>query len=216
MKIVKVNDDFIEYLNKIDKKVSLNKQEKRPYIGICFSINDYDYFAPLTSPKSKHKKMKNNLDFHKIKNGDLGCINLNNMIPVSKNEIINFNIKSSPDYFLLSKQLNYINSDRKIILSKAKKLYSKITEIENSYFHSRSCNFKLLEKAKDLYKETLLNGVDVYQVFLLNQSKDNLDIIKDLIEDIKNNSNTSDDKINIMLEIAEVNFILEKKKEHNR
>ena len=58
--------------------------------------------------------------------------------------------------------------------------------------------------------------MDVYQVFLLNQSKDNLDIIKDLIEDIKNNSNTSDDKINIMLEIAEVNFILEKKKEHNR
>ena len=38
-------------LNKIDKKVSLNKQEKRPYIGICFSINDYDYIAPLTSPK---------------------------------------------------------------------------------------------------------------------------------------------------------------------
>ena len=44
-----------------------------------------EYFAPLSSPKPKHKNMKNTLDFFKIKNGELGAVNFNNMIPVNKN-----------------------------------------------------------------------------------------------------------------------------------
>ena len=40
------------------------------------------YFAPLSSPKQKHLKMKNDIDFYKLSNGKLGAINFNNMIPV--------------------------------------------------------------------------------------------------------------------------------------
>lgn len=53
--------------------------------GILFKIDTFEYFAPLSSPKLKHIKMKNTLDFLKIKNGELGAINFNNMIPVMKN-----------------------------------------------------------------------------------------------------------------------------------
>lgn len=50
-----------------------------------FQIDTCEYFAPLSSPKPKHKNMKNTIDFFKIKDGELGAVNFNNMIPVNEN-----------------------------------------------------------------------------------------------------------------------------------
>ena len=61
---------------------SYDVKEKRPFVGIILKINNINYFAPLSSPKEKHKKMKNNIDFLKINNGRDGVINLNNMIQI--------------------------------------------------------------------------------------------------------------------------------------
>ena len=87
LKIVSVNSDYCDYLRKFDNRVSYNKYEKelRPFIGILFKIQTYEYFAPLSSPKTKHQKMKNTVDFFKIQNGELGAVNFNNMIPVNSN-----------------------------------------------------------------------------------------------------------------------------------
>ena len=66
-----------------------------------------EYFVPLSSPKEKHLKMKNTLDFLKLDNGKLGAINFNNMIPVTGNNytLVNFDKenKSASDikYILL-------------------------------------------------------------------------------------------------------------------
>ena len=86
LRIVRVDSDYCDYLRKFDNKVAYNKNEKelRPFIGILFEINECEYFAPLSSPKPKHKNMKNTIDFLKIKNGELGAVNFNNMIPVKK------------------------------------------------------------------------------------------------------------------------------------
>lgn len=54
----------------------------RKYIGIVLEINGLSYFAPLSSFKQKHKKMKEGVDFIKIR--DYAVININNMIPVPK------------------------------------------------------------------------------------------------------------------------------------
>lgn len=83
-RIVKVDHEYCDYLRKFDNKVCYNKgsKELRPFIGILFTVNNYEYFAPLSSPKEKHKKMKNTLDFVKIDNGKLGAVNFNNMILV--------------------------------------------------------------------------------------------------------------------------------------
>lgn len=69
LKIVRVNPDYCDYLRKFDNKVAYNRNEKelRPFIGILFKIDTCQYFAPLASPKPKHKKMKNTVDFFKIK-----------------------------------------------------------------------------------------------------------------------------------------------------
>ena len=65
LKIVRVNTNYCDYLRKFDNKVPYNKNEKelRPFVGILFTINDCEYFAPLSSPKPKHLKMKNTIDF---------------------------------------------------------------------------------------------------------------------------------------------------------
>lgn len=82
MKLYNVTDAYVDYLRQFDSKVPDNKAEKRPFVGIVFSINGYNFFAPLSSPKPKHRGMKNMPDFHKINSGLQGAINFNNMIPI--------------------------------------------------------------------------------------------------------------------------------------
>ena len=68
MKLVIVENDYINYLKQFSKDVKENKNASRPYVGIILKVKDQYYFAPLASPKPKHKTMKDNLDFIKIKN----------------------------------------------------------------------------------------------------------------------------------------------------
>ena len=84
MKLYNVSENYILYLKMFDNMVTDNKDTKsnRPFVGIVFKINDVSYYAPLTSPKAKHKKMHNTFDFLKIKGGECGAINFNNMIPI--------------------------------------------------------------------------------------------------------------------------------------
>jgi protein AbiQ len=93
--ICKIKEDYIEYMNKFDSKVYYNKGEGRPYIGILFEINNFKYYAPLSSPKEKHQNMPENIKYVKIQNGEFGLLNLSNMIPVLDDVIINFDIRTS-------------------------------------------------------------------------------------------------------------------------
>ena len=106
LEIVKVNTDYCDYLRKVDNKVSYNKNEKelRPFIGVLFSIENCKYFAPLSSPKEKHKHMRNSLDFFKIKDGELGAVNFNNMIPVNGK---NYSLVDLNKKFSTSAELKY-------------------------------------------------------------------------------------------------------------
>lgn len=147
--------DYCDYLRKFDNRVSYNKYEKelRPFIGILFKIDACEYFAPLSSPKEKHKKMKNTVDFFKIKNGELGAINFNNMIPVKEDNysLVDLNketltISELKYQKLLREQLDWLNANYIQVKNKSKKLYQlyiggKLTE----NIKSRCCNFKLLE-----------------------------------------------------------------------
>lgn len=63
-----IDDNYIEYLSQFDKHIAYNKNEKRPYIGVVLIVENHYYFAPLFSPKQKHKTYKYNLTFFKIIN----------------------------------------------------------------------------------------------------------------------------------------------------
>ena len=167
MKIYHISNEYINYLKSFDPIVADNKNEKRPYIGTVIEINGNNYYAPFTSPKAKHQKMKNSLDFRKIDNGKLGAINLNNMIPVADNAVIpvNFNDVQDPAYKnLLQKQYVAINKDCKAIERTAKKLYDILTIPEENLTDQerkiklRCCNIKLLEEKS---KEFLLRRQNI-------------------------------------------------------
>ena len=163
LKIVRVSSDYCDYLRKFDNKVAYNKYEKelRPFIGILFKIDECEYFAPLSSPKEKHKKMKNTVDFFKIKNGELGAVNFNNMIPVSKNNysLVELNketltISEFKYQKLLREQLEWLNANYYQVKNKSFKLYNLYNNgklPEN--IMKRCCNFKLLEEKCKQYKK---------------------------------------------------------------
>lgn len=50
LKLVRVDSDYCDYLRKFDKRVIYNMDNKeiRPFIGVLFKVNNYEYFAPLS------------------------------------------------------------------------------------------------------------------------------------------------------------------------
>ena len=160
MKFYHIKEDYINYLRSFDKKVAINKNETRPYVGILLTIDSKNYFAPFTSPKPKHLKMKNSIDFRKINNGILGAINLNNMIPVVDEAIIPFSINTISDIkykTLLQNQYNFIKKDWDNIVKNAQKLYDLLTKPANKRTKyeiivcERCCDILLLEKIINNY-----------------------------------------------------------------
>ena len=87
IKIYGVKDAYIKYVSQDQEHLFLHERGSfgRKYIGVVIEINGLSYFAPLSSYKSKHMKMKESVDFIKIK--DYAVININNMIPVPKEQL---------------------------------------------------------------------------------------------------------------------------------
>ena len=131
LKLVVIDKDYCDYLRKYDNKVPYNfaKKQNRPFVGVLFNIGKIKYFAPLSSPKPKHLKMHNNIDFLKIDKGNLGAINFNNMIPVLNNNITLLNLESKylseEEYkLLLKKQIRWLNRHNYQVFNKSKHLYN--------------------------------------------------------------------------------------------
>ena len=162
MRICHIREEYVEYLRQKEPNVFINKNESRPYVGIVLTINDYTYYVPLSSPKVKHKKMKNTKDFHKIANGSYGVINFNRMIPVPKECIIHFDFANEPNALyraLLQKQYRYISDIEDVIIKKSNNIYNIFNKPDNELssfdlkIKKRCCDFELLEKMCDIYCE---------------------------------------------------------------
>lgn len=159
-----IDDNYIRYLSKFDKHIAYNKNEKRPYIGVILVVEEHYYFAPLFSPKQKHKTYKDNLTFFKIVNdktkNDLGIIRFSDMIPVPQDCVYLLDIKNKSYGYkrLLSEQYSYINKPehKQKIMDKATKIYSIVTSNKKNkvsrFYKDLSCDFKLLEEKCLKYK----------------------------------------------------------------
>ncbi|WP_303790716.1 type III toxin-antitoxin system ToxN/AbiQ family toxin [Ruminococcus flavefaciens] len=160
--------NYVAELAKADSKVmSVSPQQKkdnRPFVGVVVICNDKRYCIPLTSPKPKHQKMKDGLDFSRLfdnKGKLLGAMNFNNMIPVDDRLIKKIYLlplpTDSPQEIkykdLLNDQLDWCNNNRKEIKNKASRLYEVVTihHKENERIVSRCCDFKKLEAALEKY-----------------------------------------------------------------
>ena len=123
-------------------------KDKRKYIGIVFEIKSFKYFAPLSSYKDKHRKMKEGVDFIKIK--DYAVINLNNMIPVPDSQVVDIDInkEKDPSYrYLLQAESREVNRQKNRIRKNAEIVYRHKKHNGNETpLAKRTNDFELLEK----------------------------------------------------------------------
>jgi len=149
LKLYYISEDYIKYLRKYDNKVPSNKNNTRPYIGIVYQYNGFNYFAPLSSPKEKHLKMnKKAIDIWKIDDGKLGIINFNNMLPCQNDLLTEVlpTINNVKYRKLLENQIELINKDRNIMLKKIITFHNKYNKnLLTENVKNRCCNFRLLE-----------------------------------------------------------------------
>lgn len=155
-KLYYISEEYIEYLRTFDKRVAYNKKRTRPYIGIVYKYKDNYYFAPLHSPKKKHIQINaNSLDIIKIRQGILGVVNINNMIPVLTNQLTEVlsSIQDKKYKTLLEDQLTYLNNNKKYVRNKIlrfQKLYR--GNLLPQRILDRTCDFVLLEEKMKEYK----------------------------------------------------------------
>ena len=144
------DDNVLSVSPQIDKSI-------RPFVGIVIICEDKQYCIPLSSPKTKHNKMKNDIDFHKIvdSNGKLiGVLDFNNMIPVRNDVLRKVDIKINPHDSeetkhyknLVVDQINFCQQNQEIIVRKANRLYRLINSRNvNRKLKSRCLNWNRLE-----------------------------------------------------------------------
>lgn len=150
LKIYYISENYINYLRQFDSNVAYNKNTSRPYIGIVYTYNNLNYFAPLSSPKPKHININPNaFDIFKIKNGELGVVNINNMIPTPIEELTEVLPTITDEKYkkMLEGQLTFLNNHKAQLLKKInvfQNMYRKGHLSKNIL--DRCCNFILLEE----------------------------------------------------------------------
>ncbi|MBR1797942.1 MAG: type III toxin-antitoxin system ToxN/AbiQ family toxin [Clostridiales bacterium] len=136
-----------------DRVFSVSPQvgkDNRPFLGIVVTCNNKHYCIPLSSPKEKHKTMKNGVDFHRVldsKGKLIGVLNLNNMIPVREDvlrevelRIISTDNNQQKRYKnLMMDQLSFCRQNQEVIVGKANKLYKMVNKDKCSGPLKRRC-----------------------------------------------------------------------------
>ena len=110
------------------------RNHTRKYLGIVYSINGYNYYLPLSSPKNSDYRMENGVQ--KIRgsivpiiritsqssSGELelkGTLKLSNMIPVPASELTLYDMEHEPDLFykvLIHKEMLFIRKNKNKII----------------------------------------------------------------------------------------------------
>ena len=163
IELYEVNPKYIDYLIPFAQLLFHNKKKdqvnERKYIGIILTVNNMNYFAPLSSFKDKHIKMKNSLDFLQV--GNYAVINLNNMFPVPDGEYTYVDIPkiNNKQYRkLLMSEYRIIRKMQDKIRKNALEVYKHKIDLSNITSLSKRCNdFSLLELKCEEYKSIKKN-----------------------------------------------------------
>lgn len=156
LRIYRVTDHYVRYLHSRDPKVQYNKGARRPYVGIVFTFGGFQYFVPMESPKPNHANIKPGKHILKLDSGRYGLLGFNNMIPVPKDALIDFDIAKEPDLkyrALLQHQSAVCNRMKADILNHAQLTYFDVISGKNKFLIRISCDFKKLESACKSYNK---------------------------------------------------------------
>ncbi|MBD5464023.1 MAG: type III toxin-antitoxin system ToxN/AbiQ family toxin [Lachnospiraceae bacterium] len=180
LKLHEISEEYISYISTVEKNVFSAKENDRnhtrKYLGIVYSINGYNYYIPLSSPKNSDYRMENGI--RKIRrsiipiiritsqssSGELelkGTLKLSNMIPVPASELTLYDIEHEPDLLyksLIHKEMLFIRKNKNKIIQNAKILYKQKKENSPAIGYLKSTvDFSLLEQMHDKFIETKKN-----------------------------------------------------------
>jgi len=164
-----VSDEYINYLRIFEKKVFSNKEEcrkhMRKYLGIVLSIEGFNYFVPLSSPKDTDYLIIDGITtirksiipimriISKDKDGNdelKGTIKFSNMIPVPDCALLDYDIEKEldEDYkILVLKEIDFISSNKITIIKNANIIHNqKIKNMPKINYLKDTVNFKLVEQ----------------------------------------------------------------------
>ncbi|MBO5413101.1 MAG: type III toxin-antitoxin system ToxN/AbiQ family toxin [Clostridia bacterium] len=162
LNLYSVSDKYIKYLRQFDNKIYDNKEEnrihERKYLGIVLTINEFNYYIPMSSPKKsdyidfENKVIRNDTKtIIRIHDGGrlYGTLRISNMIPVPITELEPYILSNENDLKykeVVLGELRYINNNSNKIVKYAKIVYNqKIKNIDIGYIKN-TVDFKLLEE----------------------------------------------------------------------
>lgn len=162
LNLYRVSDKYINYLRKFESKIYDNKEEirihERKYVGIVLTINGFNYYIPMSSPKKSdyldiNKKIIRNdtKTIIRIHEGGrlYGTLRISNMIPVPITELEPYIVSNEKDLKykeVILGELRYINANSNKIIKYSKTVYNqKIKNIDIGYIKN-TVDFKLLEE----------------------------------------------------------------------
>ncbi len=142
MKLIEVSDKYINYMKQffystmLDNKENVRKHSRK-YLGIIITINNINYFAPLSSPKKSDYdefggiRKSSSIVLRMVKDYSrkpqlLDTIKLNNMIPVPNSEITLYDLNNELDIKyknLIIDELDWIQQNTNKILKAANAIY---------------------------------------------------------------------------------------------
>ena len=158
LKFYTINKNYLDYLRENgDSKVPKHDYDNAKfYTGIVFEINNYSYFAPISSFKEQQKT--NYLIYVQDKDSETGIkvassVRCGYMVPVPKQLLEVMDINKYPNVkarALIRKELKWCKDHSSDIKNLASKVY-KWGANRNSPLSKNCCDFKRLEQAHDIY-----------------------------------------------------------------
>jgi protein AbiQ len=156
MRFYVVADEYIQFLQQFDAKVSNNAgsgyKARKPYVGVVLEAGSHRFLAPLTSYKPAHDRIQSSscsaFKLHERTNpaNKLGMIALNYMIPVIDSQIALLDMDAQEARYkaMLYKQYEFIKSHRAEITARAAKLYDHVVSKRTEFYVRISCNIPVL------------------------------------------------------------------------
>lgn len=145
--LYRIEDDYLDYLSNKESRIPQGKYngKDRPFVGVVYTINNLEYFAPLSS--QLHNKQS---DFKVIiANEHKATVRFAYMFPVTKDCLIEIDFteeyKKDRKYTaLLINEAQYINQHQEDIYKIASRTYE--FNVTKRYGYDKfCCNFLLLE-----------------------------------------------------------------------
>lgn len=175
LSMYEINNEYIEYLRKFDKRVSMKGERK--FYGILVQSNNVDYYIPFTSKVNKKTNSKLTINI-KDRGNNIAKLLLNNMIPVKEDNTKLVDVKTHVQGTYFESELRYLRTKkvREELLRKINNIFDVLndeTDTDYKFFKNICCDFKILEKKCEEYykqKNEFIVFVDIIKEICYNKN----------------------------------------------